>query len=96
VRPAKVDAFLRIVERDLSRACACVRGEDLLVAGILGPGKAHRALASRLGDFVLLAKEGYAFEATPSLLKTRFKAGNHGGLSRAEVLVPLYLVGGAD
>ncbi len=92
VRPAKVRAFRSLARRRLHRACVCVSGEALLRSGVLGPGKPHPALEGRVGDFVLIAREGYTFAATPAGMESGFNEGNHGGLSATEVLVPLYVV----
>ena len=48
------------------------------------------ALRGRVGDYVLLARDDYAFQVTASLTKARVHKGNHGGLSSDEVYVPLY------
>ena len=93
VRPARVREFLATVRKHLSRACACVPGKDLLESGAFGPGEPHAALPSRVGDFILLAREGCGFAATPAGFETHFKVGNHGGMSAAEMLVPLWVVG---
>ena len=70
----------------------CVTGEELLRLGVFGPGRQHPALAARLGDYVLIARDGYAFAHTPAGAKSDFNIGNHGGMSKAEVQVPLYVV----
>jgi hypothetical protein len=93
VRPSKVREFLRIVERRLSQASVCLRGEDLIGRGVFGPGAPHPSLQARVGDYVLLARDGTAFAATPRGVKTHFKVGNHGGMSATEILVPLFVVG---
>jgi hypothetical protein len=92
VRPARVRAFRRLVARRLADACVCVTGSALLAAGALGPGRPHPALASRLGDFVLLARNGWAFTSSLPGERADFHVGNHGGMSPAEVQVPLYCV----
>jgi predicted AlkP superfamily pyrophosphatase or phosphodiesterase len=92
VRPSKVETFLSLVSRHLKQACACLPGEALLELGAFGPGDPHSALRSRVGDFVLVAREGYGIQATPAGLPTHFKVGNHGGMSAEEVLVPLYVI----
>ena len=43
-----------------------------------------------MGDYVLLARDDYAFQVAASLTKARVHKGNHGGLSSDEVYVPLY------
>lgn len=93
VRPSRVREFLSIVERRISQHGACVRGRDLLDRGAFGPGRPHPALRARVGDYVLLAREGAAFAATPRGVPTHFKRGNHGGMSSTEVLVPLFVLG---
>jgi len=92
VRPARVARFKRIVREQLRAACVCVTGEELLRLGVFGPGRQHPALAARLGDYVLIARDGYAFAHTPAGAKSDFNIGNHGGMSKAEVQVPLYVV----
>lgn len=92
VRPAAVERFRAIVRRQLGRACFCVDGKTLLDSGVLGPGRAHPALAGRVGDFMLLAKEGYAFGVTMPQADPDFNVANHGGMSATEMRVPLYAV----
>ena len=90
VRPWRVERFHDVVARHLTEACVCITGEDLLESGLLGPGQRHPSLENRIGDYVLLARDDYAFRVTASLTKVRVHKGNHGGLSSDEVYVPLY------
>ena len=90
VRPGSVERFHGVVARHLAEACICITGEDLLESGLLGPGRQHPSLRGRVGDYVLLARDDYAFRVTASLTKARVHKGNHGGLSPDEVYVPLY------
>ncbi|OGV42541.1 MAG: hypothetical protein A2X46_04550 [Lentisphaerae bacterium GWF2_57_35] len=92
VRPGKVAQFKAVVEQRLSHAGVCVTGQELIGMGAFGPGKTHPAFASRVGDFVLLAKPGYTFASTPAGCKVKFNVANHGGLSPDESLVPLFRV----
>lgn len=92
VRPAKVKEFLRIMKSPpLSEACVCIRGEQAIAAGLFGPGKPNRHFEGRVGDYILLARDGYSFVAPAAFSKYR-KAmkGVHGGLSAAEMRVPLF------
>jgi hypothetical protein len=93
VRPSKVRKFRSIFFQCLEKSCVCVRGEDLLKLGAFGPGKPHPALANRVGDFVLIAKADYCFGSHLPGELIEFNAANHGGMSPAEVRVPLYAVG---
>lgn len=92
VRPSKVDTFVQVVERELGDVCVCVPGQALLDAGVFGPGDPHPALESRLGDFVLLCKDDHAIIHTPTGLEPLYMPGSHGGMSAAEIEVPLYTV----
>ena len=90
VRPGRVGRFHDVLDRHLAEVCVCITGEELLESGLLGPGRPHPALRSRVGDYVLLARGDYAFQVTASLTKARVHKGNHGGLSSDEIYVPLY------
>lgn len=94
VRPSKVRKFRSIILQRLEKACVCVRGEDLLKLGAFGSGKPHPALANRVGDFVLIAKSDYCFGSHLPGEKIEFNVANHGGMSPAEIRVPLYVVQG--
>ncbi len=90
VRPGRVGRFHDVVARHLAEASVCITGEELLESGLLGPGRPHPSLRGRVGDYVLLARDDYAFRVTASLTKARVHVGTHGGLSADEVYVPLY------
>ena len=92
VRPARVERFLRLVRERLSNACVCVPGSYLLEQRVFVPGRLHRSLETRVGDYVLLAKSGYAFGSTPPGMESSFNKASHGGMSAEEVRVPLYVV----
>jgi hypothetical protein len=94
VRPTHVKEFLRLVRSPpLLGACACATRTDILRSGILGPGPPHPALENRLGDYTLFAAPGHAFLYPTALAsKKELKLGNHGGLSRDELDVPLFVV----
>ena len=70
----------------------CIRGETLLESGAFGPGTPHRALRQRLGDYVLLCRDGWSLIHTPPGLQPMIMLGSHGGMSEAEIKIPLYVV----
>lgn len=90
VRPGRVERFHDVVAQHLAEACVCIDGDDLMESGLLGPGPRHPSLHGRVGDYVLLARDDFAFRVTAPLTKVRVHKGNHGGLSSDEVYVPLY------
>ena len=91
VRAHKTGEFLRYVKTHLSKYCTVVRSDKLIKDGWYGLGKQHPFLEHRVGDYVLIMKEGYAIYDRPHG-ERRAHIGNHGGVSREEMLVPLIIV----
>ena len=92
VRPRAEARFLELVERELGDACTCLTAESMLEAGVFGPGIEHDALRSRLGDYVLLCRDGYSLIHTPPGLEPMVMPGSHGGMSEPEIKIPLFVV----
>ena len=92
VRPRMTKVFETIVRGKLSASCVCVRGEDLMAQGFYGEGRPYPSLGGRVGDYVLIARDGYAFSVAVPGGKNSRKIGEHGGLSAREVRVPLYIM----
>ena len=57
--------------------------------GAFGPGPDHPRLAERVGDFVLLLRDGWAIRDWLPGEQRHPKLGVHGGSSPAELYVPL-------
>jgi hypothetical protein len=66
-------------------------GRRLIDAGWYGHGQPHPDLANRVGDYVLLMSEGFALYDWLPEEPPFVQVGVHGGLSEAELLVPLIL-----
>ncbi|QIK37480.1 alkaline phosphatase family protein [Caldichromatium japonicum] len=62
---------------------------ELIAEGYLGPGPAHPRIWERVGDYCLLPREGYIIRHTLPLEERLVQIGVHGGLSTAELWVPL-------
>ncbi len=92
VRPRAEKRFLEIVENELGDACVAIPGELLLEQGAFGPGTHHATLRRRLGDYVLLCKDGYSLIHTPPGLEPMVMPGSHGGMSQPEIEIPLFVV----
>lgn len=58
----------------------------LLQAGLFGPGDAHPLAVERMGDWTVVPQDGAYWWWAP---KINHLLGRHGGVSRAEMLVPL-------
>jgi len=65
------------------------RSEEGLPQGWLGPGQAHPGLRDRLGDFVLIPRGRAILRDWLQGEERHTHVGVHGGLSTAEMTVPL-------
>ena len=76
----------------LGHAASVLSAQELLAQGLLGPGVPHPSLAERTGSHVLLMKDDYCL-SDRVLGETRAftQIGVHGGMSDAELRVPLAL-----
>jgi len=77
------------VERHLAHACHCLPSRHLLEAGLFGLGVPHARLHERIGDFTLLMKDAYILKDHVFGERPFVPVGIHGGLSPAELHVPL-------
>ncbi|MBL8942589.1 MAG: alkaline phosphatase family protein [Myxococcales bacterium] len=92
VRPHALADFDRVFERSLARACMRIDGRALQALGAFGPGTPHPQLHRRVGDVVLVARDGWAMGYTPPGTDPVFMPGSHGGMSEAEIRIPLLVV----
>ncbi len=93
LQPGTGPAFVEYVQSHLAEVCACVSREELLAAGMFGGGEiVHRDLRDRVGDYVLLAKDNWVIKDRMDGEKAFSQVGVHGGVSAAEMFVPLVLV----
>ncbi|MCL6263072.1 alkaline phosphatase family protein [Craterilacuibacter sp. RT1T] len=86
---AEAGAFIELAREELADKAWVLRGKELIEAGVFGPAPYHPALASRIGDAVLVMKPGYTLRDTLQGEKTVCLQGAHGGVSREEMTVPL-------
>jgi hypothetical protein len=89
VEPGAHRAFERYVETRLAHCASLVPGADLVAQGWFGPGVPHPRLAERVGDYVVLMKDGYAIRDHVPGERRHLQIGVHGGASADEMLVPL-------
>jgi predicted AlkP superfamily pyrophosphatase or phosphodiesterase len=89
VRSGREGQFEDYVRANLADHVHLLRSDDVLQQGWLGPGSAHPALRDRLGDYVLLPR-GRAILRDWLMGEEHYRhVGVHGGLSAAEMIVPL-------
>lgn len=63
--------------------------EDALAAGLFGPEALHPEAAARIGDLIVVARQGVTIVERPR--GSLYPMSQHGGLSDREMLVPLLL-----
>ena len=93
-RPECRAAFPAAIEAALGHALWVLKAEDVLAAEWFGPAPQHPQLAARVGDYVLLLKDDWGLLQMVDDSERPRLIGNHGGLSRAEMQVPLIVCHG--
>jgi len=92
LRPDRVRAFEDYCNDALAERFALYPSRQLLEEGYFGRGLPHPRLAERIGDYTLIAR-GRSVIRDPLLFEGPFRqVGVHGGLSDAELWVPLCLL----
>lgn len=92
VLPQKTQQFEQYVRHHLQKYCTLHTAQELVDKGYFGLFKPHPQLLSRIGDYVLILKENYAFKEHPPEKKKELFIGNHGGVSKEEMTIPLVKV----
>lgn len=88
VRPGCEDRLREVIEARWPGEFQVVRSTQAIASGLFGQPPFHAELESRVGDLTLIARnEAYLYWP----LKENKLHGRHGGLSRAEMLVPLLI-----
>lgn len=92
IHDGEAAAFQAYMQTELNQQVQVVASADLLAAGIFGPGKPHPGLTSRVGDFTVLPTAQHAIVDRVGNERGLNLVGVHGGLSSAELHVPLIVV----
>lgn len=89
VRAGREAQFEDTVHGRLANRVQLYSSEEVLHQGWLGPGEAHPGLRDRLGDFVLIPRGRAILRDWLQGEERHIHVGVHGGLSAAEMNVPL-------
>ena len=96
VKSGKGKEFERYMKTKLKHACELYKSKDLVKKGFFGLYGQHEKLLDRIGDYVLIMKDNYVFYNNLSYKKggkeIERNIGDHGGLSKEEMLVPLIVI----
>jgi hypothetical protein len=89
VRPSKLSYFRNKIENEFSEYCDMISIEEAQEMELFGTGKASSKFFERVGDYILLMKDGYIMTDSVLNEKSHPFIGYHGGLSAEELYVPL-------
>jgi Type I phosphodiesterase / nucleotide pyrophosphatase len=89
VWPGQCAAFEHYVQTRLAHCAGLHRSHDLIAQGWFGLGPANPRLAGRVGEYTLVMKDNYTIKDWIPGERRHFMLGVHGGVSAAEMHVPL-------
>jgi hypothetical protein len=92
VRPEKIKQFENYVKTEFKKCCEMRKSEDLIKEKYFGLFEPNEKLKDRIGDYVLIMKENYIMKDLVLGEKRNIYIGNHGGVSREEMFVPLIVI----
>lgn len=92
VKPSKVKQFENYVKTEFGGACEMHKSEDLIKDNYFGLFKPNEKLKDRIGDYTLIMKENYIMKDLVLGEDQNIFIGNHGGVSKEEMIVPLVVI----
>lgn len=92
VYPEKRALFEHYVENHLAGQATLLSSKELINRGYFGLGPPHPRLQERIGDYTLIMKDGYVIKDWLPGEERYRHIGVHGGMSAAEMYVPLIVV----
>jgi len=92
VRPSRVNDFERYVRKTFKDTCELRRGEELITNNYFGLFEPNEKLFDRIGDYVLIMHENYVIKDVVAGEREHYHIGNHGGVSKEEMFVPLIVI----
>lgn len=94
IQPGAEARFVQYVERQLHEHFELLSVQSLIARNMFGLPPRDARLPGRIGDFVLLGRRGAVVIDRPAGAEPFRTLGAHGGLSDAEMAVPLIMFGG--
>jgi len=89
LRPGRERQFERLYVEHLEADFTLHRSSELIEAGLFGLGTPHPRLHERIGDYTLIARAGAVIHQRLAHEEPFQQIGVHGGISEAEMMVPL-------
>jgi len=92
VHPSRTKQFEKYVKTKLKNICRLYKSEYLLKKNYFGLFKPDKKLSDRIGDYTLILKDNYVLKDKIFGEKRPVHIGNHGGVSKEEMDVPLIII----
>ncbi len=89
VHPDKGRLFEEYVRNELAQQAELFKSRELVEQGWFGPGEPHPRLLERVGHYTLVMRENYSIKDWLPGERRHTHVGLHGGVSEAEMFVPL-------
>jgi len=93
VHPDRAAFFRMYVRSQLGHACRMFDRRHLIEAGYFGPKRPKPWFHHRVGDYILAMKDGWTMRDFLPNEEGLMLAAGHGGMTAAEMLVPLIVAG---
>ena len=92
VHPSKIKQFEKYVKNKLGKVCWLRKSSEMIRKNYFGLFKPSSKLFDRVGDYALIMKENYTFKDKLPNERREIHIGNHGGVSKEEMFVPLIAI----
>lgn len=92
VKPNKIKQFENYVKTKLANVCEIHKSEELIRKNYFGLYEPNEKLKNRIGDYTLIMKDNFIMKDLVFGEDQNIYTGNHGGVSREEMIVPLIVI----
>lgn len=92
VKKGKEKQFEKYVKTKLGKYCTLYKSKDLIKKHYFGLFTPNKKLKDRIGDYTLIMKDNYEIAEVLPGEKMHFCRGDHGGISKEEMFVPLIVI----
>ncbi len=91
VKPSKTKDFEKYMKTKLSSYCNIIKSDLAIKKNYFGLFKANPKLKDRIGDYIIIMKENYVLKDYLINKKSPGFVGQHAGVSKEEMFVPLVI-----
>jgi predicted AlkP superfamily pyrophosphatase or phosphodiesterase len=92
VKPQKIKQFENYIRTKLANVCELHKSEELIQKNYFGLYEPNEKLKDRVGDYTLIMKDNFIMKDLVLGEDRNVFTGNHGGVSREEMIVPLIVI----